>query len=83
VADPMENSNGGELMTIRMQRTRIHPSWKAGIRRGRERNETMLLLERSPAMQERLRRISAQLQAWGVESMPLNRVKQPFDYARC
>ena len=65
-----------------MQRTRIPPSWKAGIRRGRERGETMLLLERSPAMRERLRRINAQLRAWGVESMPLDRVKQPFDYGR-
>lgn len=33
-------------------------------------------------MQERLRGINAQLRAWGVESMPLDRVKQPFDYAR-
>ncbi len=31
-------------------------------------------------MQERLRRIDRQLLAWGVESMPLDRVKQPFDY---
>lgn len=42
----------------------------------------MLLLQCSPAMQERLRGINAQLRAWGVESMPLDRVKQPFDYAR-
>jgi hypothetical protein len=34
-------------------------------------------------MQERLRRIDEQLRAWGVESMPLDRVKQPFDYERC
>jgi hypothetical protein len=40
----------------------------------------MRLLERSPLMQERLRRINAQLLAWGVESMPLDRVKQPFDF---
>jgi hypothetical protein len=33
-------------------------------------------------MQERLRRVNDQLRAWGVESMPLNRVKQPFDYGR-
>jgi hypothetical protein len=61
---------------------RIHPTWRAGLRRGRERNETTLLLQRSPAMRERLRRINAQLAAWGVESMPLDRVRQPFDYER-
>jgi hypothetical protein len=64
-------------------RTRIPPSWMAGLRRGRERSETMLRLQNTPVMQERLRRIDAQLQAWGVESMPLDRVKQPFDYGRC
>jgi hypothetical protein len=40
------------------------------------------MLQQSPVMQEKLRRINAQLQAWGVESMPLDRVKQPFDYER-
>ena len=69
-------------MSTRLLRQRISPHWKAGLRRGRERNETALLLDRSPAMQERLRRINAQLRAWGVESMPLDRVKQPFDYGR-
>ena len=61
---------------------RTRPTWRAGIRRGRERNETMLLLQCSPAMQARLCGIDAQLRAWGVESMPLDRVKQPFDYGR-
>jgi hypothetical protein len=56
--------------------------WRAGLRRGRERNETTLMLQRSPEMQEKLRRIDVQLRAWGVESMPLDRVKQPFDYER-
>ena len=70
-------------MATRILRTRIAPTWRAGLRRGRERNETTLLLQRSPLMQERLRRIDAQLLAWGIESMPLDRVKQPFDYERC
>lgn len=69
-------------MSIYLQRMRIGPTWKAGLRRGRERDETMRLLQESPAMQERLRRINEQLRAWGVESMPLYRVKQPFDYER-
>lgn len=69
-------------MATRIQRMRIQPTWRAGLRRGRERNETTLMLQRSPVMQERLRRINEQLRAWGVESMPLDRVKQPFDYDR-
>jgi hypothetical protein len=69
-------------MPTHLQRTRIRPVLTAGFRRGRERNETMRLLRRSPAMQARMRRINEQLRAWGVESMPLDRVKQPFDYAR-
>jgi hypothetical protein len=69
-------------MATQLQRMRIRPTWRAAIRRGRERNETMLRLRHSRAMQERLCGINAQLRAWGVESMPLDRVKQPFDYAR-
>jgi hypothetical protein len=33
-------------------------------------------------MRERLDRINEQLRAWGVESMPLDMVKQPFDFLR-
>lgn len=69
-------------MATQIQRTRIRPTWSAGLRLGRERDETMRLLRDSPAMQRRLRGINEQLRAWGVESMPLDRVKQPFDYGR-
>jgi hypothetical protein len=55
--------------------------WKAGLRRGKPRNETTLLLQRSPVMQERLRRAEEQLLAWGVvPEWP--HVKEPFDYDR-
>jgi len=67
---------------IRSPRMRIRPSWRAGFRRGSERTETTLLLRDSPAMQARLRGIDAQLRSWGVTSMPLDRVKQLFDYER-
>jgi hypothetical protein len=64
-----------------MQRPRIAPMWKAGLRRGRARNETTLLLKQSPVMQEILRRAHEQLLAWGVvPEWP--HVKQPFDYDR-
>jgi hypothetical protein len=68
-------------MTTQTRRMRIAPMWKAGLRRGRVRNETTLLLQRSPVMQERLRRAEEQLLAWGVvPEWP--HVKQPFDYDR-
>jgi hypothetical protein len=69
-------------MSTQLQRMRISPAWTAGLRRGRVRAETTWRLRRSPAMRDRLRRIDEQLRAWGVRSVPLDRVKQPFDYAR-
>ena len=68
-------------MATRIQRTRIRPTWRAGLRRGRERNETTLMLQQSPVMQEILRRADEQLRAWGVEP-EWPHVKQPFDYDR-
>ena len=68
-------------MATQTKRMRIAPMWRAGLRRGRERNETTLLLQRSPIMQERLRQAEEQLRAWGV--VPAwEHVKQPFDYDR-
>jgi hypothetical protein len=68
-------------MATQTRRTRIPPTWRAGLRRGRERNETTLMLQRSPVMQEILRRQHEQLRAWGVvPEWP--HVKQPFDYDR-
>lgn len=68
-------------MATQLKRMRTAPLWKAGLRRGRERNEATLLLKRSPAMQEILRRADDQLRAWGVvPEWP--HVKQPFDYDR-
>ncbi len=69
-------------MAIQTQRMRVRPTWQAGIRRGTERSEATRLLRCSPAMRVRLCGINAQLRDWGVESMPLDRVKQPFDYVR-
>jgi hypothetical protein len=60
---------------------RMAPTWCAGLRRGRERNETTLLLKQSPVMQEILRRAHEQLRAWGVEPK-CQHVKQRFDYER-
>lgn len=69
-------------MTTLTRRMRIAPMWKAGLRRGKPRNSTMLLLQQYPEFEERLRQAREQLRAWGVESVPLDRVKEPFDYDR-
>jgi hypothetical protein len=42
----------------------------------------MLLLQQYPEFEQRLRQAREQLRAWGVESVPLDRVKEPFDYDR-
>lgn len=42
----------------------------------------MLLLQQYPEFEARLRQAREQLRAWGVESVPLDRVKEPFDYDR-
>jgi hypothetical protein len=68
------------MTTTQLKRMRIAPTWRAGLRRGRERNSTMLLLQRYPEFEARLRRARERLRAWGVEPSPMDRVKQPFDY---
>ncbi|WP_420128888.1 hypothetical protein [Longimicrobium sp.] len=68
-------------MATQICRPRIAPMWNAGLRRGRERNETTLMLQQSPVMQEILRRAAQQLLAWGVVP-EVPHVKQRFDYDR-
>lgn len=68
-------------MATLTRRMRIAPMWKAGLRRGKPRNSTMLLLQQFPEFDERLRRAEAQLRAWGVEPES-HHVKEPFDYER-
>jgi hypothetical protein len=68
-------------MATLIKRMRIAPIWRAGLRRGRERNETTLLLKQSPVMQEILRHAREQLRAWGVDP-ECPHVKQRFDYDR-
>lgn len=68
-------------MTTRMQRTRIAPRWRSGVRKGTPRSEARLAFLGSPAMMEILREANERLRAWGVEPMRLSGVRQPFDYA--
>lgn len=67
-------------MATRVRRMRIAPMWKAGLRRGKPRNSTMLLLQQYPEFEERLRRAEEQLLARGVVP-EWEHVKEPFDYA--
>lgn len=69
-------------MSTIILRPRIRPSWTTGFRRGTERNSTMKYLESSPLDYERLLRIVEEARAAGFEPMPMNGVRQPFDYER-
>jgi hypothetical protein len=71
----------GLLMAPRLSRPRIRPQWNGGLRRGNERDTMTAYLAENPEFAEELRRIHRQLEAWGVEPMPMDGVKQPFDYA--
>ena len=52
------------MQTIRMQRPRIAPMWKAGLRRGKPRNSTMLLLQQYPEYEARLRAAQPYSRMW-------------------
>ncbi len=69
-------------MSIKIQRHRIRPTWKGGLRRGKERNSTMAYLRTHPEDYERLLRIIEEVRAQGFVPIPLDRMKQPFDYDR-
>lgn len=64
------------------QRTRIRPTWKAGLRRGKERDTLTEYLARRPEYAVEIRRVSRALDAMGLCAMPMEGVKQPFDYTR-
>ena len=67
-------------MARETHRPRIPPTWRAGLRRGKIRNETTLALERCPEMKARLMNILAELDAMGFEPVSMEGVRQPFDY---
>lgn len=68
-------------MATRLQRIRIAPQWKGGLRRGTLRDTMTAYLAQHPEFAEELRQIDRQLAAWGVEPMSMEGVRQPFDYA--
>ena len=69
-------------MSTKILRPRSRVTWTAGFRRGRERNSTIKYLESSPREYERLRRIIRESRAAGYAPVPMDGVRQPFDYER-
>jgi hypothetical protein len=67
-------------MATRLQRLRIRPTWKGGLRLGKERDTMTAYIAAHPEFLEDMRRVDRQLAAWGVEPMSMEGVKQPFDY---
>ena len=68
-------------MATPIQRTRVRPTWRGGLRRGRERDTMTAYLAEHPEFAEELRQIHRRLIASGVEPMSMEGVRQPFDYA--
>ncbi|HYW13774.1 MAG TPA: hypothetical protein VE871_17560 [Longimicrobium sp.] len=61
-------------------RTRIRLTWKGGLRRSKERNTMTAYIAAHPGYLDDVFRIDAEMLAAGFVPMPMNRVKQPFDY---
>jgi len=69
-------------MATRLHRIRIRPTWRGGLRRGRERDTMTAYLAEHPELAKSLLDILEDLRTRGYEPVPMHRVKQPFDYAR-
>ena len=70
------------MMTTRLQRLRIRPMWRGGLRRGRVRDTMTQYLAEHPRLADRLFEILQEVRALGHEPVPMDRVRQPFDYDR-
>ncbi|HEU0299016.1 MAG TPA: hypothetical protein VFR37_06160 [Longimicrobium sp.] len=68
-------------MATKIQRPRIRPTWRSGLRRGKIRNSTMVYLRNHPEEFERLLRIIEEVRAQGFEPISMEGVRQPFDFA--
>jgi hypothetical protein len=69
-------------MATQLQRTRIRPMWKGGLRRGTVRDTMTAYIESHPGYLEDVFRMDAEMLAAGFVPMPMDRVKRPFDYER-
>ena len=69
-------------MATRLQRLRMRPTWRAGLRIGKERDTMTQYLACHPELAQQLLSGLHEVRARGYEPVPMDRVKQPFDYAR-
>lgn len=69
-------------MTTQAQRTRIPPQWKGGIRRGAVRDSMTAYLAENRDLSDQLLAALRLVRAQGYVPVPMDRVKQPFDYER-
>lgn len=69
-------------MATRLQRIRIRPTWRGGLRRGAVRDTMTAYLAEHPDLSNQLLAALRQVRAQGYEPVPMDRVKQPFDYER-
>ena len=69
-------------MATQVQRARIRPMWKGGLRRGTVRDTMTAYIATHPGYLEDLFRIDAEMLASGFVPMPMDRVRQPFEYER-
>jgi hypothetical protein len=67
-------------MATAIQRQRIRPTWRAGLRRGKVRDTMTAYLAERPEFAERIRELSRYMDAMGWEPMSMDGVRQPFDY---
>lgn len=67
-------------MATQIERPRIRPLWRAGLRRGRERNTMTAYMAAHPEFVQEMHLVHRQLEAWGVQPMSMEGVKQPFEF---
>ena len=68
-------------MATQLQRQRNRPLWRAGLRRGKIRDTMAEYIASHPEYLNDVLRIDRELLATGFEPMPMEGVRQPFDYA--
>ena len=70
-------------MATQLQRARIRPTWKGGLRRGTVRDTMTTYLAANPEFAQRLFRIVAESRAVNGPPSPLPpHVRTPFDFER-
>lgn len=67
-------------MPTQIQRTRIRPTWRGGLRLGKERDTMTAYLACHPELAQQLLSALQEVHARGYEPVAMEAVRQPFDY---